>query len=60
MAANPDDEPAGERVTAFWRDLGLPGLVDVHTHFMPERVLAKVQAYFNAAGPLIGRPWPIA
>ena len=22
-------------VTAFWRDLGLPGLVDVHTHFMP-------------------------
>lgn len=48
------------RVTAFWRGLGLPGLVDVHTHFMPERVLAKVWAYFDSAGPLTGRPWPIA
>ncbi|GAA0681823.1 amidohydrolase family protein [Kitasatospora atroaurantiaca] len=46
-------------VRAFWQDLGLPGLVDVHTHFMPERVLAKVWAYFDAAGPLTGRPWPI-
>ncbi|MEC4018899.1 amidohydrolase family protein [Streptomyces sp. H27-D2] len=46
-------------VIDFWRGLGLPGLIDVHTHFMPERVLAKVWAYFDAAGPLIGRPWPI-
>ncbi|MFJ8823728.1 amidohydrolase family protein [Streptomyces sp. NPDC102467] len=37
----------------------LPGLVDVHTHFMPERVLAKVWAYFDAAGPLVGTEWPI-
>ena len=22
-------------VTAFWRGLGLPGLIDVHVHFMP-------------------------
>ncbi|WP_411144832.1 amidohydrolase family protein [Streptomyces sp. x-80] len=49
-----------EQVRAFWRGLGLPGLVDVHTHFMPERVMAKVWAYFDAAGPLVGRPWPIA
>ncbi|MDF9812040.1 amidohydrolase family protein [Streptomyces sp. SPB162] len=48
------------RVTAFWRGLGLPGLIDVHTHFMPERVLDKVWAYFDAAGPLVGRHWPIA
>jgi hypothetical protein len=48
-----------ERATAFWQGLGLPGLVDVHTHFMPERVLDKVWAYFDAAGPLVGRPWPI-
>ncbi|WP_237405346.1 amidohydrolase family protein [Actinacidiphila reveromycinica] len=33
--------------------------MDVHTHFMPQRVLAKVWAYFDAAGPLVGRPWPI-
>ncbi|WP_280714577.1 amidohydrolase family protein [Kitasatospora sp. MAP5-34] len=49
-----------DEVRAFWGDLGLPGLIDVHTHFMPERVLEKVWAYFDAAGPLTGRPWPIA
>jgi hypothetical protein len=49
-----------EDVPAFWRSLGLPGLIDVHTHFMPHAVLAKVWAYFDAAGPLVGRPWPIA
>ncbi|MDX3093184.1 amidohydrolase family protein [Streptomyces sp. ME19-03-3] len=32
----------------------------MHTHFMPERVLAKVWAYFDSAGPLTARPWPIA
>ncbi|MFD9070841.1 amidohydrolase family protein [Streptomyces lasiicapitis] len=49
-----------ERVTAFWGRLGLPGLVDVHTHFMPERVLAKVWGYFDSIGPLTGVRWPIA
>lgn len=49
-----------DRVRRFWQELGLPGLIDVHTHFMPERVLDKVWAYFDAAGPLTGRPWPIA
>jgi uncharacterized protein len=48
-----------EQVVAFWTGLGLPGLVDVHTHFMPEAVTAKVWAYFDRAGPLTGRPWPI-
>ena len=24
-------------VPAFWQALGLPGLVDVHVHFMPHR-----------------------
>jgi uncharacterized protein len=44
-------------VVAFWQDLGLPGLVDVHTHFMPENVLAKVWAFFE--GGQFGQPWPI-
>ena len=44
---------------AFARDLGLPGLQDIHTHFLPPRVMAKVRAQFDAAGPLIGRPWPL-
>ncbi|WP_203863664.1 amidohydrolase family protein [Planobispora rosea] len=47
-------------MTAFWRELGLPGLIDVHTHFMPERVLAKVWNYFDSVGPLTGVEWPIA
>ncbi|MFD3678533.1 amidohydrolase family protein [Streptomyces sp. NPDC058613] len=48
-----------EAVLAFRTRLGLPGLVDVHTHFMPERVLAKVWEYFDAVGPLTGVEWPI-
>jgi uncharacterized protein len=48
-----------ERVTAFWTELGLPGIIDVHTHFMPHNVMEKVWAYFDQAGPLTGRPWPI-
>jgi uncharacterized protein len=51
---NDDDE-----VPAFWQALGLPGLFDVHTHFLPERMLRKVWAHFDAGGPLVGRPWPI-
>ncbi|GAA3637440.1 hypothetical protein GCM10022420_008230 [Streptomyces iranensis] len=33
------------------QELGLPGLIDVHTHFMPQRVLDKVWAYFDAVEP---------
>ncbi|MFI2205577.1 amidohydrolase family protein [Streptomyces sp. NPDC020192] len=47
-------------VRRFWRRLGLPGLVDVHTHFMPERVLRKVWGYFDSLSPETGGlPWPI-
>ena len=46
-------------VPAYWRALGIPGLVDVHVHVMPQRLLDKVWAYFDSSGPLIGRPWPI-
>ena len=47
-------------VPDFWQRLGLPGLVDVHVHFMPRRVMDKVWAYFDGVGPLTGVPWPIA
>ncbi|MFG2167041.1 amidohydrolase family protein [Micromonospora chersina] len=53
----PPAEDAG--VPEFWRRLGLPGLADVHTHFLPPRMLRKVWAYFDAAGPLVGTEWPI-
>ncbi|MEH3131549.1 MAG: amidohydrolase family protein [Mycolicibacterium neoaurum] len=39
--------------------LGLPGIIDVHTHFMPKNVMDKVWQYFDSAGPLTGRSWPI-
>jgi predicted TIM-barrel fold metal-dependent hydrolase len=46
-------------VRAFWERLGLPGLFDVHVHFLPENVQRKVWAQFDQAGPKIGREWPI-
>ncbi|MGV0806317.1 amidohydrolase family protein [Mycolicibacterium setense] len=46
-------------VRKIWTDLGLPGIVDVHTHFMPKNVMDKVWQYFDSQGPLIGREWPI-
>jgi hypothetical protein len=49
-----------DEVPAFWQALGLPGLADVHTHFLPERMQRRVWAHFDEAGPLIGREWPIA
>jgi len=44
---------------AFLDRLGIPGIFDVHVHFMAPEIMAKVQAYFDAAGPKLGRPWPI-
>jgi uncharacterized protein len=46
-------------VPAWWQTLGLPGLLDVHVHFLPARMREKVWAQFDEAGPLIGREWPI-
>jgi uncharacterized protein len=46
-------------VPAFWRALALPGLIDIHVHFMPPRLLRRVWEYFDDAGPLLGREWPI-
>jgi uncharacterized protein len=46
-------------VPRYWRELGLPGLVDVHVHFLPDRVQAKVWQFFAEAARNYGRPWPI-
>ena len=54
------DPPAeDDRVAPLWQRLGLPGLTDVHTHFLPPRMQRRVWSHFDEAGPLIGRPWPI-
>lgn len=47
-------------VRALLDRIGLEAIVDVHTHFMPKRVMDKVWAYFDGMGPLVGRRWPIA
>ena len=39
--------------------LGLPGIIDVHTHFMPEPVLTKVWAFFDRVQELGSPQWPI-
>ena len=44
----------------MWQGLGLPGVIDLHVHFMPKPVMDKVWAYFDAVGPLTGTAWPIA
>jgi uncharacterized protein len=54
-----DSPHRDDDVPAFVRALGLPGLVDIHVHFMPDSVMRKVWAYFDGVGPLTGREWPI-
>lgn len=58
-ASAAEDTEDAAAFTAFYKRLGLPGIVDVHTHFMPEQVMRKVWGYFDSVGPLTGRPWPI-
>ena len=48
-----------DELPAFWQRLGLPGLIDVHVHFMPDRVQQKVWAYFDRVGQLTGKDWPV-
>ena len=52
--ADDDDVPR------YWRELGLPGLVDVHVHFLPPRVQAKVWEYFGNGVANYGVAWPLA
>ena len=46
-------------VPGFVAGLGLPGIVDVHVHFLPENVLRKVWAYFDRAAEHYGTAWPV-
>ncbi len=57
LPAPPVDD---DDVPRYWRELGLPGLVDVHVHFLPERVQAKVWQYFAEAEAHYGAAWPVA
>jgi uncharacterized protein len=46
-------------VPAWWQRLELPGLIDVHTHFMPKPVMDAVWRYFDAAVRHYGASWPV-
>jgi uncharacterized protein len=46
-------------VPAWWQRLGLPGLVDIHVHFMPEPVMAAVWRHFDDAQRHYGVPWSV-
>ena len=46
-------------VPAWWRGLGLPGLIDIHVHFMPEAVMRAVWRYFDNAVEHYGLEWPV-
>jgi predicted TIM-barrel fold metal-dependent hydrolase len=47
-------------VPRYWRELGLPGLVDTHVHFLPPRMQAKVWHYFENGAANYGTDWPVA
>jgi uncharacterized protein len=52
--------PASDDEVADWvRGLGLPGIVDLHLHFLPESMLRKVWAYFDDAQANYGMDWPV-
>ena len=59
VAQQPSRNPDVAAVREFWEGLGLPGLFDAHVHFLPPNIQRAVYAQFDAAGPKIGRPWPI-
>ena len=60
----PEGEPVGldaypttdDEVAGFVARLGLPGIIDVHVHAMPDRLQQAVWRYFDA---LDDPPWPI-
>ncbi|GAA3578503.1 amidohydrolase family protein [Kribbella ginsengisoli] len=48
-----------DEVPGWWQRLGLDGLVDVHVHFLPDRVMDAVWSYFDQAATHYGTPWPV-
>ncbi|WP_309223301.1 amidohydrolase family protein [Micromonospora sp. CP22] len=58
-AVQPAVVAADAGVPRFWQHLGLPGLADVHVHFLPPRMRRRVWEHFDSAGPLVGVEWPI-
>jgi hypothetical protein len=59
LSNRPAPPEADGDVAGFVADLGLPGIVDVHVHFMPDNVLKKVWSYFDRGQENYGMAWPV-
>ncbi|MFI6496176.1 amidohydrolase family protein [Nonomuraea typhae] len=46
-------------VPAWLAARGLPGLIDIHVHFLPDRMQRRVWHHFNHGGPLLGNGWKV-
>lgn len=46
-------------IPAWLERLGIPGITDLHVHFMPASVQRKVWAYFDRVGESGGPPWRV-
>ena len=46
-------------VPAWLAALGVPGIVDIHVHFMPQRLMDRVWEYFDRAREHYGVDWRI-
>ena len=56
----PPSPPLTDAEVPGWlADVGVPGIVDIHVHFMPARLLERVWAYFDDASKHYGVVWPI-
>lgn len=54
---NPPESDA--EIPQWLAGLGLSGLIDLHVHFLPERMLAKVWTYFDRIGEHARTAWPV-
>ncbi|UKA68553.1 amidohydrolase [Arthrobacter sp. FW306-05-C] len=46
-------------IRPYLDSLGLPGIIDLHVHFMPSQVLEKVWAFFDRVADSGAPAWPI-
>ena len=53
-------EPLSDAAVPAWlRERGVPGIVDLHVHFMPDRVQQKVWGFFDRVAERGAPAWPI-
>lgn len=49
-----------DAIPGYLKSLGVPGIIDLHVHFMPDRVQQKVWGFFDHLAEMGESPWPIA